>query len=427
MTKLVKGFFDSNHLNAWKYEFLMNDLNNLAQNSGFNLLLLPHVEFTSLFTKAAGLTSTIVQKEFFFCHSRNNVNSQELVLRPELTSGIIRHFYQNKQLTSSQKHNVFSYGHCFRHENPQKGRYRQFLQWNAEQLNFQPENIGKILSLLKTFLLQLGLINQVSIEINYLAKQQLQLAFEKLKKHEKTLPFCQKRFLVKNIYRILDCANCQSFVKNIINLETFLNPQQKEEYNNYYLAFQSFFPPTSIIKKPSLTRGLDYYLGLVFEIKFNDANWSQNTIIAGGSYCLQSFDDKISSGLLGFGFAIGIERLLLFLQETNSKYFSSLLSKLQNEIVIGVLDSVFFLDAYQLQQQMLHLGIKVQVCDKVYSFKDLLIKALKNKTKWVLIFAREFKQEEKIIVRKITNDPKNRQQLLSSKEVLDLFKNNNEK
>ena len=172
---------------------------------------------------------------------------------------------------------------------------------------------------------------------------------------------------------------------------------------------------------------MDYYLGLVFEIKFNDANWSQNTIIAGGSYCLQSFDDKISSGLLGFGFAIGIERLLLFLQETNSKYFSSLLSKLQNEIVIGVLDSVFFLDAYQLQQQMLHLGIKVQVCDKVYSFKDLLIKALKNKTKWLLIFAREFKQEEKIIVRKITNDPKNRQQLLSSKEVLDLFKNNNEK
>ena len=132
-----------------------------------------------------------------------------------------------------------------------------------------------MLSLLKNILLSLDLIDQVVIELNYLSSEQFDVLEQKIYQYQKQFPFCdtcQKRFQTKKVQRILDCHNCHQFLANVINLEDYLTSNQRAQYDQDYQNFQFFFPNTQIVKKTSLTRGLDYYSGLVFEIKFLDAS-----------------------------------------------------------------------------------------------------------------------------------------------------------
>ncbi len=297
-----------------KVEMIMQSL---AHYYGYQQIETPIFEDTGVF-KRENDSSDMVNKEMY-TFSINNVDS--LTLRPEGTAGVIRSYVQNKMYAlPDQPVKLYYLGPMFRYERPQKGRYRQFNQFGIECVGaksplLDAEGIALGYSIVKA----LGL-SQIVVKINSLGDNESRKNYrEKLisyfTPHALELcPDCQRR-LNQNPLRILDCKEDKDnpVLKEVPLISSSLNQASKEYFDKVKEALEALDIPYEVDDK--LVRGLDYYTDTVFEVQStNPLSGTQNTVFAGGRYdgLVNYFGGPEVSG---FGFAMGIERLLLLAQD----------------------------------------------------------------------------------------------------------------
>lgn len=311
----AKGVRDIFGIELNKMERIRSVFLSICKSYNANYIELPLLEPKELFERSVGDSSDIVQKEMFEIKSDN----EALVLRPEGTASIVRAMRENlNEIKLPAK--LSYYGAMFRKERPQKGRYRQFYQCGIEYIGeagFGPE-IESLLIIKKT-LEALG-VNQYEIQINYLGNIEERSQYKEslvsyFKENLNSLSEDSQRRLSLNPLRILDSKDekdikiCQNAPSN----EAFLTELTKKSLDSFYNLLTSL--DIKVTKNSKLVRGLDYYTGIVFEIiDTSNKLGSQSAIGGGGRYDGLVNDNKISTEG-GFGFALGVDRLMLILDD----------------------------------------------------------------------------------------------------------------
>ncbi|HEU0215876.1 MAG TPA: histidine--tRNA ligase [Stellaceae bacterium] len=287
----------------------------LAQLYGFAEIDIPIFEFTEVFARPIGEHTDIVAKEMYSLKDRGG---EDLSLRPEFTAGLVRAVLSNS-LTQSTPLKFFASGPVFRYERPQKGRYRQFHQIDAEILGVpQAQADIELIALARRILDALGIGDRIVLELNTLGDTESRVAYrEALVRYysarRSKLSADSQRRLQENPLRILDSKDPEDIRINIDapTFHNFLNMKSRD----FFLDVRSGLDGLRINYKlnPHLVRGLDYYTHTVFEFVTTDLG-SQGTVLAGGRY-----DGLVElmggPQMAGVGWAAGIERLALLINE----------------------------------------------------------------------------------------------------------------
>ena len=313
----VKGMNDVLPVEGIHWENLEVMLREWLTSYGYRLIKTPVLEPTSLFRRGIGEVTDIVEKEMFSFVDR--LNGDELTLRPEFTAGIARATIQHN-LTYAAPQRVYSMGPVFRHERPQRGRYRQFHQLDVEALGFAgPDIDAELIVMLSRLWREMGL-EDVRLEINCLGEAPERLAHRQalityFEAHADLLDEDAKRRLHSNPLRILDTKNptMQDMVNGAPRLSEFLGSESIAHYQGVKRLLDD--AGVRYIENPRLVRGLDYYNLTVFEW-ITDALGTQGTICGGGRYdgLIEILGGKPTPAI---GFAIGLERLLELYLEVN--------------------------------------------------------------------------------------------------------------
>ncbi len=347
---------------------------------GFSEIRTPIFESTELFARGVGEDTDIVSKEMYTFEDRDE---KSLTLRPEGTAPVVRAYLEHQLQQDSQVVKLYYLGPMFRRERPQKGRYRQFHQIGAEVLGSDnPAIEAEILELLLLFLKRMG-INDHQLLVNSIGCSNCRPRFLKeLKaalatKRELLCSDCQRRSQV-NPLRVLDCKveACQPIIESLPKITEFLDAECREHFNKFLgylgdrgIAFQVV---------PRLVRGLDYYMRTTFEITSQTLG-GQNTLIGGGRY------DGLAEALggapaKGFGFALGLERILLLLQ-----YIEGFGASPAPEVFLAPLGAAAFDKATLLARDLRQQGVRCALDFETRSLKSAMRLANKLQSRYVLI------------------------------------------
>lgn len=284
---------------------------------GYDEIRVPIVEQTDLFKRAIGEQTDVVEKEMF---TFTDSGGDSLTLRPEATAGVVRSMISNGLLRGA-RHKLWTAGPMFRHERPQKGRYRQFHQYSVEAIGFAgPDIDAELIAVGARLWKRLG-IDRVALEINSLGTAESRRAYRALlidyfRGHEAQLDADSRRRLEGNPLRILDSKNPD--MQAIIAAAPSLADHLDAESNDHFAELRARLDALGIryTVNPRLVRGLDYYSRTVFEW-ITDALGSQNAICSGGRY------DGLISQLGGdatpaIGFALGVERVVALVEQAGT-------------------------------------------------------------------------------------------------------------
>jgi len=317
--RAVRGMNDIflDEAETWEqFESLIRDW---LKSYGYRPIRTPIVEPTPLFKRAIGEVTDIVEKEMY--SFEDALNGEHLTLRPECTASCVRATLQHSLLHSGPKR-LYYHGPMFRHERPQKGRYRQFHQIGAEALGFEGPDIDAELILMCARLWDdLGL-EDIRLELNSLGSADERTAhraalIEYFEARKDQLDEDATRRLYGNPLRILDTKNpdMQALVEAAPRLDTFLGEESRAHFEGVQAILKDAGLPYTI--NPRLVRGLDYYNRTVFEW-VTDRLGAQGTVCAGGRYdgLIEQLGGK---GAPAAGFAMGVERLLALWQESGGE------------------------------------------------------------------------------------------------------------
>ena len=298
-----------------RWEWLEEKVRSLMQRYAYRNIRTPIVEPTPLFVRGLGEVTDIVEKEMYSFEDR--LNGEQLTLRPEATAGVVRAVVENNLLYDGGKR-LYYMGPMFRHERPQRGRYRQFHQIGAEALGFHgPEVDAELILLADALWKELGL-QQVRLELNSLGQPDERKAHRAaliayLEQHQDLLDEEAKRRLHSNPLRILDTKNpaMQAMVQAAPRLLDFLGEASLAHLNAVTAILDANGVAWSI--NPRLVRGMDYYNLTVFEF-ITDQLGSQGTICGGGryDYLIEQIGGKSAPAV---GWALGVERVLELVKE----------------------------------------------------------------------------------------------------------------
>lgn len=294
---------------ALAYQRIQKIITKILRNNNYQPVIFPTFEAEELFTKSLGSATDVIHKEMYIFQDRKG---RELALRPEGTASVARLVLQNNLIKEGYPLKLFYWANMFRYERPQKGRYREFWQLGAELVNSEGIIADyQVLKLMSDILISLG-ISDFTFNLNYLGNAQTKEKYKnQLKdffkgKETELCDDCKRRHST-NPLRILDCLNCQ---KNF-PYPSYENSWDKDDLdyiNELNQILNKFNFPYQYNHR--LVRGLDYYTGLVFEVDLG----TEKAVLGGGRYdnLYQEIGDK---NIPALGFAIGIERLVDFLEE----------------------------------------------------------------------------------------------------------------
>ncbi|RJG07908.1 histidine--tRNA ligase [Noviherbaspirillum cavernae] len=316
----VKGMNDILPADAPLWELFENTVQSVLKSYGFQQIRTPIVESTALFARGLGAVTDIVEKEMYsFVDSMNGDN---LTLRPESTAGVVRAALEHN-LTYDGPKRLWYAGPMFRHERPQRGRYRQFHQVGAEALGFTgPDIDAELIMLCQRLWDDLGLQN-IKLELNSIGnadernrhRADLVTYFEQ---HKDMLDNDAQRRLHSNPLRILDTKNpaMQEMVNAAPKLLDYLGEDSRTHFEGVQRILRHNNIPFTINSR--LVRGMDYYNRTVFEW-VTDQLGSQGTICGGGRYdpLIEMFGGKPTPAC---GFAIGVERLLELMKAAGEQF-----------------------------------------------------------------------------------------------------------
>jgi histidyl-tRNA synthetase len=352
----VKGMNDLLPPESARWEWLESQVRALMACFAYQHVRTPIVEPTALFVRGLGEVTDIVEKEMYSFEDR--LNGEALTLRPEATAGVVRAVVEHNLLYDGGKR-LYYMGPMFRHERPQRGRYRQFHQIGAEALGFPGAEIdAEMILLAHTLWERLGL-QHVRLELNSLGQpaeraQHRAALIQYFEQHADQLDEDARRRLHANPLRILDTKNpaMQSLVEGAPQLLDFLGPESLEHFQRV----QDILKANGVAFRinPRLVRGMDYYNLTVFEF-ITDQLGSQGTICGGGryDYLIEQVGGKPSPAV---GWALGVERVLELLKEQGVAA-----PEVGADAYAIVPDAQALPVVLQTLQQLRRLGVRVQM------------------------------------------------------------------
>ncbi|MGD2116972.1 MAG: histidine--tRNA ligase [Chromatiales bacterium] len=296
------------------WQFLEQQVRQVLAAYGYQEIRMPLLEMTDLFKRSIGEVTDIVEKEMYTFDDRNG---DSLTLRPEGTAGCVRAGIENG-LLHNQVQRLWYQGPMFRHERPQKGRYRQFHQIGVETFGMPGPDIDLEVLLITARIWQAIGLDGLELQINTLGTSDERLAYRQrlvdyLQQHETLLDEDSKRRLHSNPLRVLDSKNpdMQDMISQAPSLLDDLGDESRQHFDWICQGLEQL--GIDYVVNPRLVRGLDYYSRTVFEW-VTDRLGAQGTVCAGGRY------DGLVRQLGGrdipaVGFAMGIERLIAMLEE----------------------------------------------------------------------------------------------------------------
>ena len=316
MFQAPKGMHDVLPEDQKYWRYIIKKAESLLEDYGFEKIETPVLESTKLFLRGVGEATDIVEKEMYSFRTKGG---DELTLRPEYTAGIARAYVEHGMHVRPHPLKLYAYGQLFRHEQPQKGRYRQFSQLDVETIGDSSEAIDAELLFLGYKILEgLGL-KGCNVHINSIGDQVCRPAYLRALKDyykakaKKVCARCRAR-TKENILRVLDCKEeaCLEVMKDAPQMMDFLDPECK----NHFKHVLEFLDEAKIpyILNSHLVRGLDYYTRTVFEFLPEESTGAQSALLSGGRY------DRLVETLGGnrtpaAGWALGIERIVEILKE----------------------------------------------------------------------------------------------------------------
>ena len=296
------------------WQKLENTVKNVVSAYGYNEVRMPIVEETNLFSRAVGEETDVVSKEMYTFDDRNG---DSLTLRPEGTAGCVRSCIQNS-LINRDEQRLWYMGPMFRHERPQKGRYRQFHQCGVEVFGLNgPDVDAELIMMTARLWRELGINEHVRLELNSIGSQEDRAVYRTalvafLEQHIDVLDEDCKRRMHTNPLRVLDTKNpdVQAILGDAPRLSEYLG----EESKAHFAGLCELLDAAGIEYKVNerLVRGLDYYNRTVFEW-ITESLGSQGTVCGGGRYdgLVEQLGGKATPAV---GFAMGLERLVLMLE-----------------------------------------------------------------------------------------------------------------
>ena len=385
----IKGMNDILPPESARWEWLEAIVRRVMAEHAYRNVRMPIMEQTQLYTRGLGEVTDIVEKEMYAFEDRADQHGRadHLALRPEGTAGLVRAVAEHNLLYDGGKR-LYYMGPMFRHERPQRGRYRQFHQIGAESLGFAGAHVdAEVILLAHTLWQELG-IRDVRLEINSLGqpderKQHRAALIAYFEQHAALLDEDARRRLHSNPLRILDTKNpaMQEMVAAAPRLIDFLGADSLASFE----ALQAILTANGIAFSinPRLVRGLDYYNSTVFEF-ITESLGSQGTICAGGryDYLIDQIGGKSAPCV---GWASGMERVLELLKEQNL-----LPAAAAPDAYAIIPDAAALPQALQTLQQLRLAGVRVQMhasaSGDMGSFKSQFKKADASGARYALVF-----------------------------------------
>jgi len=381
----VRGMKDIYGREAAAFDHVVDTATRLMRRYGYQPIRLPVVEKTELFVRSIGDVTDIVEKEMYTFEDRNG---DSLSLRPEGTAGCVRAVIENG-LIHNRIQKLYYTGPMFRHERPQKGRYRQFHQFGVETFGIAtPDVDAELIALTARLWDELGL-DGLTLEINSLGNVHARARYrdvlvEYFRANEAALDEDSRRRLETNPLRILDSKNpeMRPLIDEAPKLIDFLDQEDREHFD----AVLSYLDALGIAYEvnPNLVRGLDYYNRTVFEWTTTELG-AQGTVCAGGRYdgLVEQIGGRPTPAV---GFAMGIERLMaLILEHGLLPYYSD-----ADIYIIAAGEAAqqpAMVLAEQLREQL--PGLKVQLNCGGGSFKSQFKKADRSGAAYALVLGED--------------------------------------
>lgn len=312
----IRGMNDCSPTESPLWQWIEGQVRQILSSYGYSEVRMPIVESTPLFARAIGEVTDVVSKEMYTFWD----NDEQLTLRPEGTAGCVRAAIEHGWIYNNEQR-LWYMGPMFRHERPQKGRYRQFHQAGVEVFGIATPEIDAELIILTARLWKvLGIDQHVSLQLNSIGSLEARANYRSalvafLENHQDLMSEEEKERLVKNPLRILDTKNqaLQDVLDGAPKLLDYLDDESREHFAQLCGLLDAMGIQYEI--NPKLVRGLDYYNKTVFEW-VTSALGAQGTVCGGGRYdgLVEQLGGHATSGV---GFAMGLERLVLLVQEVN--------------------------------------------------------------------------------------------------------------
>ena len=312
----IRGMNDCSPTESPLWQWIEGQVRQILSSYGYSEVRMPIVESTPLFARAIGEVTDVVSKEMYTFWD----NDEQLTLRPEGTAGCVRAAIEHGWIYNNEQR-LWYMGPMFRHERPQKGRYRQFHQAGVEVFGIAtPEIDAELIILTARLWKALGIDQHVSLQLNSIGSLEARANYRSalvafLENHQDLMSEEEKERLVKNPLRILDTKNqaLQDVLDGAPKLLDYLDDESREHFAQLCGLLDAVGIQYEI--NPKLVRGLDYYNKTVFEW-VTSALGAQGTVCGGGRYdgLVEQLGGHATSGL---GFAMGVERLVLLVQEVN--------------------------------------------------------------------------------------------------------------
>ena len=312
----IRGMNDCSPTESPLWQWIEGQVRQILSSYGYSEVRMPIVESTPLFARAIGEVTDVVSKEMYTFWD----NDEQLTLRPEGTAGCVRAAIEHGWIYNNEQR-LWYMGPMFRHERPQKGRYRQFHQAGVEVFGIAtPEIDAELIILTARLWKALGIGQHVSLQLNSIGSLEARANYRSalvafLENHQDLMSEEEKERLVKNPLRILDTKNqaLQDVLDGAPKLLDYLDDESREHFAQLCGLLDAVGIQYEI--NPKLVRGLDYYNKTVFEW-VTSALGAQGTVCGGGRYdgLVEQLGGHATSGV---GFAMGLERLVLLVQEVN--------------------------------------------------------------------------------------------------------------
>lgn len=335
-----KGTADILPRDSYKWQYLEGKIRDMCARCGFSEIRTPVFEHTEVFERGVGDATDVVSKEMYTFLDKGG---RSITLRPEGTAGIVRSFLENGLFNEPMPAKLFYIINCFRYEKPQKGRLRQFSQFGVEMFGADsPAADAMTISLPYNLFRELG-VGGISLMINSIGCKSCRAEYRRAlieyfeDKKDRLCATCNDR-LYKNPMRILDCKSeiCREICSGAPRITDYLCDDCRAHFESVKSLLDGMGIEYTV--DPSIVRGLDYYNRTVFEF-VSDNIGAQGTVCGGGRY--DGMTEQLGGASYpGIGFAMGLERLMLLMNDDNierpvpSLYIASMGSRAKTEAAL---------------------------------------------------------------------------------------------
>ncbi len=371
-----------------------------CRQAGYRRIDTPMFEQRGIFERGIGLHTDIVEKELFMVSGRRGEEERvEFALRPEFTAGICRAYIEHDMQLLPQPVELYAIGQCFRHDRPQKGRYRQFHQFDLEVIGLKDPSLdAQLIQAVTKIFSDLKILDRLTMQINNIGTPDNRKAYmEALKDYfigkERHLPEEDRRRLDANPLRLFDSKeeDTQILLKSAPTFEQFLTDDSRQ----YHATLLEYLDELTIsyIQNPRLVRGLDYYTQTVFEF-WDSSTGAQNAVGGGGRYdgLIELLGGKPTPGV---GFAGGLERMIWHMKEAGVR----VPNKDQVDVFVAQLGPEAKKRCLKLVSNLREHGVHTVGALGEASLKSQMRLADKFESKYTLLLGKMEVKEDTIILR----------------------------